>query len=319
VSISPLSSFFVTGAAGCVGQVFLERMISVETKVIGQDLVPPPGGARVGTWVRGDILDAGCYAEKLRGIGVVVHLAAMAHCVPRTKEEADRFWKVNLEGTKTLIAAAVEQGVRRFVHVSTVAVLSPSAGGIESAYADSKRAAEREVIGFGDRIEVIVVRPTTVYGPNDRGNIFKLIQWIDRGLPAIIGSGENSKSLVYSRNLADALLFLSEHGKSGESYVVTDGHDMSMKEIVREISRTLGRGDRWPSIPLVAANAVTGVNEWIAEHFGIPRFFGRDMVAKLTEDTVYDPTQLFSLGFKPLYGFNEGMQETVEWYKRSAR
>jgi UDP-N-acetyl-alpha-D-quinovosamine dehydrogenase len=318
VSISTLSSFFVTGAAGCVGRAFLGQLGSVGTRVVGLDISSPLEGFYAGEWVRGDILNAGSYVGKLRGIDVVIHLAAMAHSVPRTKVEADRFWKVNLEGTKTLITAAVVQGVRRFVHVSTVAVLSPSTGGIESAYADSKRAAEREVIGFGDRIEVIVVRPTTVYGPNDRGNIFKLIQWIDRGLPAIIGSGENRKSLVYSRNLADVLLFLSEHGKSGESYVITDGRDVSMKEIVREISRSLGRGDRWPSIPLVAANAVTGVNEWIADHFGVPRIFGWDMVAKLTEETVSDPSRLFSLGFRPAYGFERGMAETVQWYKRSS-
>lgn len=318
MSISTHSSFFVTGVAGCVGRAFLGWSGLVGTRVVGLDISPPPEGFPGGEWVRGDILDAGSYAGKLRGIDVVIHLAAMAHSVPRTKEEADRFWKVNLEGTKTLIAAAVEQGVRRFVHVSTVAVLSPSDGGIASAYADSKRAAEREVFEFGDRIEVVVVRPTTVYGPNDRGNIFQLIRWIDRGLPAIIGSGENRKSLVYSRNLADALLLLSEHGKCGESYIVTDGHDMSMREIVREISRSLGRGGRWPSIPLEAANAVTGVNEWIAEHFGVPRFFRRDMVAKLTEETVSDPSLLFSLGFRPGYDFKRGMEETVQWYKRSA-
>jgi nucleoside-diphosphate-sugar epimerase len=286
--------------------------------VVCLDISPSPEDLNAGEWVRGDILDAGSYAGKLRGIDVVIHLAAMAHSVPGTKDEADRFWKVNFEGTKTLIAAAVEHGVRRFVHVSTVAVLSPSDGRVASAYADSKRAAEREVIGSGDRIEVIVVRPTTVYGPYDRGNIFKLIRWIDRGFPAIIGSGENRKSLVYSLNLADALLFLSEHGKSGESYVVTDGRDVSMKEIVREISRSLGRGDRCPSIPLAVANAVTAVNEWIADHFGVPRIFGREMVLKLTEETVSDPSRLFSLGFRPAYGFESGMAETVQWCKRSS-
>jgi len=311
--------YFVTGAAGCVGRAFLERLGSVGARGVGLDISLPPGGGGVDEWVRGDILNTGSYASKLRRIEVVVHLAAMAHSVPRTKEEADHFWNVNLYGTKTLIAAAAEQGVRRFVHVSTVAVLPPSDGGYASSYADSKRAAEQEVLGFRDRIEVVVVRPTTVYGPNDRGNIYKLIRWIDRGLPAIIGSGENRKSLVYSRNLADALLFLAEHGKSGESYVVTDGHDLSMKEIVREISLFLGRGNRWPSIPLAAANAVTGVNEWIAEHFGVPRFFGRDMVKKLTEETIFDPSRLFSLGFRSMYSFDQGMEEAVRWYKRSAR
>jgi len=312
-------SYFVTGAAGCVGRAFMGQLGSVGARVVGLDISSPPEGFYADEWVRGDIVNAGSYVGKLRGVNVVIHLAAMAHDVPRTKEEADCFWTVNLAGTKTLISAAVEQGVRRFVHVSTVAVLSPSNGGIASAYADSKRAAEWEVMEFRDQIEVIVVRPTTVYGPNDRGNIFKLIRWIDRGLPAIIGSGENRKSLVYSRNLADALFFLSKNGKSGESYVVTDGHDLSMKEIVREISRSLGRRDRWPPVPFVAVNAVTGMNEWIAEHFGVPRVFGREMVTKLTEETVFDPSLLFSLGFRPTYSFEQGMEETVQWYKRSVR
>jgi nucleoside-diphosphate-sugar epimerase len=313
------ATFFVSGAAGCVGQAFLERLNSVRAEAVGLDVTSPPEDLGMVSWIQGDILEAGSYAEKLRGIDVVVHLAAIAHSSPNTKEEADRIWKVNLEGTKTLIIAAAEYGVRRFLHISTVAVLSPSGGGGESAYADSKRAAEREVLGFGDRIEVVVVRPTTVYGPNDWGNVYKLIRWVDRGLPAIIGSGANRKSLVYSRNLADALFFLSQHGKSGEVYVVTDGSDVSMRDIVRAISRALGGGNRWPPIPFAVANAAVGVNEWAAERFGLPRLFGRGMVAKLTEETVYDPSPLFSLGFQPLYGFNEGMQETVEWYKRSAR
>jgi nucleoside-diphosphate-sugar epimerase len=282
------------------------------------DISLPREGIGAGEWVRGDILNAGSYAGKLRGIDIVIHLAAMAHSVPRTKEEADRFWKVNLEGTKTLIAAAVEQGVRRFVHVSTVAVLSPSDGGIASAYGDSKRAAEREVFEFGDRIEVVIVRPTTVYGPNDRGNIYKLIRWVDRGLPAIIGSGDNRKSLVYTRNLADALLFLSEHGKNGQTYTVTDGCDLSMREIVQAISQFLGRGNRLSSIPVGVVKVVAEVNERMASWFGLPRFFVREMIEKLTGETVFDPSALFSLGFVPRYGFEKGMEETVRWYRHSA-
>ena len=94
---------------------------------------------------------------------------------------------------------------------------------------------------------------------------------------------------------------------------------MSMKEIVQGFPALWAEGNRWPSIPLVAANTVTGVNEWIAEHFGVPRLFGREMVAKLTEETVSDPSLLFSLGFRPAYGFDKGMEETVQWYKRLAR
>lgn len=311
--------FLVTGAAGCVGQAFLERLDSAGAGVAGLDMAPPPGGSRAVNWILGDILDSGICLKAVQGVDVVVHLAAKAHSVPRTKEEADHFWRINLEGTRTLIDAAVKQGVRRFVHVSTVAVLSPSPGRPVSAYADSKQAAEREVLGCKGRIEVVVVRPTTVYGPNDRGNVYKLIRWVDRGLPAIVGSGENRKSLVYARNLAEALLFLSDHGKNGESYVVTDGRDLSMREIVQEISRSLGKRNRWPSIPLGVVNAVADLNEKLAKWSGLPRFFGRETIEKLAGETVYDPSPLFSLGFVPAYGFEKGMEETVRWYRRSAR
>ena len=312
------SSFFITGAAGCVGQAFLERLNSIGADVIGLDLGPPPLSVCVGKWIQGDILDKENYEAGLQGIDTVVHLAAKAHSVPRTNEEVSEFWRVNFEGTRTLIAAAMQQSVKRFVFVSTVAVMSPSVGGPASAYADSKRAAEGEVLGFADRIEVVVVRPTTVYGPYDRGNVYKLIRWIDRGLPAIIGSGDNRKSLVYTRNLADALLFLTKHGKNGEVYTVTDGCDLSMREIALGISKALGRGNRLLSIPHGVVKVATGVGSRLANWFSFPRFFGQEMIEKLTGDTVFDSSALFSLGFAPSYSFDQGMEETVRWYKDSA-
>jgi nucleoside-diphosphate-sugar epimerase len=319
VTISTLSSFLVTGAAGCVGRMLLERLDSAGVGVVGLDLAPPPRGRRADAWVRGNILEADGYEKALRGIDSVSHLAAKAHSVPRTIDEAERFWRVNLEGTRTLMGAAVKHGVRRFVHVSTVAVLSPSIGGPASAYADSKRAAEAEALGFGGRIEVVVVRPSTVYGPNDRGNVYKLIRWVDRGFPAIVGSGDNRKSLVYERNLADALLFLSEHGKNGDAYTVTDGRDLSMREIVLGISQFLGRGNRLSSIPPGVVKVVAEVNERLTSWFGLPTLFGREMIEKLTGEMVFDPSALFSLGFAPMYSFEAGMEETVRWYKRSVR
>lgn len=309
----------MTGAAGCVGRAFLGRLDSIDAKAAGLDLSPPPAGVRFEKWIRGDILDEECSSGALRGIDTVVHLAAKAHSAPKTKEDVNQFWRINAEGTRTLIAAAIKNRVRRFIHVSTVAVMARPPLGTASAYADSKHAAEQEVIAQGDRIEVIVVRPATVYGPNDRGNVLKLIRWIDRGLPAMIGPGRNRKSLVYSDNLAEALLFLSEHGKRGETYVVTDGRDLSMYEIIREISLRLGKEDRIPSISPGIMNTIAGVNDWLTDRFGFPRYLGRETIEKLIGDSVFDPSLLFSLGFKPAFSFEKGMEETVRWYKRSAR
>jgi nucleoside-diphosphate-sugar epimerase len=166
-------------------------------------------------------------------------------------------------------------------------------------------------------MEVVVIRPSTVYGPEDKGNVYKLIRWIDKGLPPLIGSGTNRKSMVYVHTLADALVFLSLLGKSGMAYVVTDGRDVTMREIVENICKSLGRRNRWPVFPCPAAKAVSRINEYLSGRIGLPLFLGRDMLERLVEETVFDPDPLFSLGFTPRYTFEEGIAETVQWYKRS--
>ena len=313
-------SFFITGAAGCVGLALLERLAVAGMTAVGMDLFPrPPDCPASVSWVRGDLLDTASYEGALQGVHTVVHLAAKVHSVPETQEDAASFFRVNVEGTRNVLGVAARKGVRKFLFVSTVAVLAPSAGNIMDSYAESKRAAENAVLDEAHRLGVVIARPTTVYGPRDRGNVYQLIRWIDRGLPPVIGPGTNRKSMVFVRTLAEALLFLAERGEGSRAYVVTDGKDLSMNEIVVTIARSLGRRILWPTIPLSVAKALVGINEFLAQRTGAPRILMREVVDKLAEETVYDPSDLFSLGFSPAVDVGEGIAEAVAWYKRSAR
>ena len=315
-SSGDVPSFFVTGAAGCIGRELVGQL-STKACVTGMDLLPKPLGLGTTAWVEGDILDESRYTSCLEGVDTVFHLAAKVHSVPGTPNEADQFWKVNLEGTRKLIKVAEKERVRKFVHVSTVAVHSSTGGDLKDAYIESKRAAEKVVLEFQNRMDVIIVRPATVYGPYDRGNFFKLINWIDRGFPPIIGSGTNRKSVVFVRTLADALVFLSKQGENGRAYVVTDGRDPTMEEIVQTISRALGVKNRWPAISPSMARGMAVVNEWLSEKLRFPRLLGCEMVEKLIEETIFDPTPLLSLGFSTRYSFKEGVGEAVRWYRSS--
>lgn len=313
-------TFFITGAAGCVGLALLERLAITGTAAIGMDLSPRPMDCPASvSWVRGDLLDTESYEGALQGVHTVVHLAAKVHSVPETQEDAASFFRVNVEGTRNVLGVAARKGVRKFLFVSTVAVLATPAGNITDSYAESKRAAEKAVFDEARRLGVVIARPTTVYGPRDRGNVYRLIRWIDRGLPPVIGPGTNRKSMVFVRTLADAILFLAERGEGSRAYVVTDGKDLSMNEIVATIARSLGRRNLWPAIPLSVANALVGINEWLAQRTGAPRLLRREVVEKLLEETVYDPSDLFSLGFSPTVKVGEGIAETVAWYKGTAR
>jgi nucleoside-diphosphate-sugar epimerase len=287
---------------------------------IGMDLSPLPLDCPASVdWVQGDLLDTASYDRALIGVDTVVHLAAKVHAVPRSQEDAASFFKVNVEGTRNVLDMAVRRGVRTFLFVSTVAVLAPPQGSITDSYADSKRAAEIAVFGEAHRLGVVIARPATVYGPRDRGNVLRLIRWIDRGLPPVIGPGTNRKSMVFVRTLAEALLFLAKRGESGQAYVVTDGKDLSMNEIAAIIARALGRRNLWPEIPLSVIKTITAINEWLSEKTGAPRLLRKEMVEKLMEETVYDSSDLFSLGFSPSVEVGDGIAEAVAWYRRSAR
>jgi nucleoside-diphosphate-sugar epimerase len=199
-----------------------------------------------------------------------------------------------------------------------VAVLASPLGTIEDAYAESKRAAENAILSEAHGLEVVIARPATVYGPRDQGNVYRLIRWIDRGLPPVIGPGTNRKSMVFVRNLAEALLFLAKHGENGRAYIITDGRDLSMNAIAAAIVRSLDRRNHWPAIPLSVTKAIAGINEWMAKSTGVPKILGSKMVEKLAEETVYDPSDLFSLGFSPTVDVWMGIAEAVAWYRRTA-
>jgi nucleoside-diphosphate-sugar epimerase len=312
-------SFFITGAAGCVGLALLERLAIAGTEVIGMDISPRPLDCPASvSWVRGDLLDTESYERALQGVDTVVHLAAKVHSVPKTQEDSALFFRMNVEGTRNVLGAAVRSDVQKFLFVSTVAVLAPPAGNITDSYAESKRAAEKAVLDEAHGLGVVIARPATVYGPRDRGNVYRLIRWIDRGLPPVIGSGTNRKSMVFVRSLAEAIFLLAERGEDSRAYVVTDGKDLSMNEIVAAIARSLGRRNFWPTIPLSVAKALVGINEWLAQRTGTPRLLSREVVEKLAEETVYDSSDLFALGFSPAVGVEQGIAEAVAWYKRSA-
>jgi UDP-glucose 4-epimerase len=259
------------------------------------------------------------YEGALQGVDTVVHLAAKVHAVPVTREDAASFFRVNVEGTRKVLLAAARMGVRRFLFVSTVAVLAPPLVSIKDAYADSKREAENAVLSESHGLEVVIVRPATVYGPRDRGNVYRLIRWIDRGFPPVVGQGNNRKSMVFVRTLAEAILFLAEWGQSGKAYIVTDGKDLSMNELAAAIARTLGRRNNWPVIPISVAKLLTGINEFFAVRMGVPRLLSREVVEKLAEETVYDSSDLFSIGFSPSVGVEVGIAEAVAWYRQYHR
>ncbi len=147
-----MANVFVTGASGFVGRKVCQRLADQGHQVTGLQRTPVGGAASV----RGDLLEPTTYESRLAGVDILVHLAAVTG-----KADPREYTRVNVDGTRTVLAAARRAGVRRCLFFSSIAVAFPDTR--RYFYAQSKAAAERLVLESG--MAVTVIRPTIIAGP----------------------------------------------------------------------------------------------------------------------------------------------------------
>jgi UDP-glucose 4-epimerase len=223
----------------------------------------------VGYRIVGD-LDANTdWCDALTGVDAIIHCAARVHVMQETvADPLGAFRAVNLAGTEQLARQAAAAGVRRFVFLSSVKV-NGEGGSVayretdlpapQDAYGTSKCEAElglRE-IAAGTGLEVVMVRPPLVYGPGVRANFQALMRVLLRGIPLPLGAIHNRRSLVALDNVVDLIVTCIEHpAATNETFLVSDGEDLSTTELIRRLARAMGRPARL--IPMPAAVLMAG-------------------------------------------------------------
>jgi UDP-N-acetyl-alpha-D-quinovosamine dehydrogenase len=261
----------VTGASGFVGTRLCARLVEdgqFRVRASSRRAYSPPAG--VEPCHVADVGPDTDWNTALAGVSVVVHLAARVHVMREASASPlEEFRRVNVAGTERLLRQALASGVRRFVYVSSVKVNGESGSYSEtdpprpeSPYAISKYEAERVVHTFADRMETVIVRPPLVYGPGVRANFQALLRTVRRGLPLPFGSIRNRRSLVALDNLVDFILTCMVHPAApGETFLVSDGDDLSTPDLIRRIARAFDRSPHLLPIPeplLFAAAAAVG-------------------------------------------------------------
>jgi nucleoside-diphosphate-sugar epimerase len=268
----------------------------------------------------GDIGESTDWSKVLDGISVVVHLAAHVHVRSRPSASlVNEFRRVNTDGTVRLARAAATAGARRFIYLSTVGVNGSCTGGrpfIESdaphpydAYSKSKWAAERGLqrIAKDSDLEVVVIRAPLVYGPGEPGNFMRLVRLVDSGLPLPLGSIRGRRSLIYVRNLANAIITCVKHpSAAGQTFLVSDGEDTSTVELIRRISGALGRRPTLLPFSLTCLRAMGGL-------------VGKSkQLNSLLASLVIDSSKIRrELAWNPPCSMSDGLQATANWYLRS--
>jgi nucleoside-diphosphate-sugar epimerase len=231
---------------------------------------------------------ANATGERFSGCDAVVHLANIAE--PRTPR--DLLWNTNVGGTRRTAEMARQEGVRRFVYVSSI-----KASVADDFYGKTKLEAERALVEVASKMEVVVLRPPLLYGAGVKGGFLFLLRAIARGWPLPFGAIENRRSLLYVDNLADAIVrCLEDSQAAGRTYALSDGPALSTPELCRLIGQALGRPAKLFPVPLVLLNC-----------------FSRTRT--LTESLEIDDSALRAeLAWKPPFSLEQGMRATAQWY-----
>ncbi|MBW8010066.1 MAG: NAD-dependent epimerase/dehydratase family protein [Chloroflexi bacterium] len=317
---------FITGGTGFFGRHLVSLLAARGYKL--RLLVRPT--SQVG-WLEGldveliygDVTNKEILKKGMKNCIYVVHAAGRF----RFWGSVEDFNSVNVVGTQMVCEAALEVGVQRLVHVSTIAIIGkPAPNEIidentachpQDAYQMSKKAAEEIVFEkvAKDGLPAIIIRPGAYYGPGGRYGFNRLfIEEPMRGLRILVDNGERKTFPVFLPDVAEAVLSMLLKGREGEVYNVSD-RSISHAELNFLLSPLLGISQWRLKIPRIFLYAFAGMLE---------------IVAKLTRQEPYYPLNLrhyvfndwdvssekarVELGFIPT-PLEEGLKQTVAWYK----
>ncbi len=319
----------VTGAGGFVGshvcRTLIERGVDVRGLVRRVGAAVPRGVAAV----MAPLDKPAALGAALDGAQGVIHLAAHVHqgSASDGTDAAAAFQRVNVDGTRNLLDAAVAAGVRDLLFVSSVKAVGD--GGIgesrwtEStiphpvdAYGATKLDAERLVRDYARRhgFHAPILRLPLVYGPGMKANALRLFDAVAKGIPLPFGGIRNCRSLLYSGNLAAAVVAVLEHEEGNDTFFVSDGHDLSTPELVREIAQAMGRPARLLPLPLGVLQPAARAGDLLARVLPFP--LTTSALDRLAGSLTVDSSRLTrQTGFRPPFTVRDALAATVAWYR----
>ena len=315
----------VTGANGFIGSALCRRLqeagMLVRAAVRDRSKVQANGGVSDGghEWVvLHDQSTESDMQQALHGVQTVVHLAARVHVMAdRASDPLYEFRLVNRDWTERLAGAAAEQGVRRFVYLSSIKVngeetrvpfTESDPPNPQDPYGISKWEAEQAlaVVAAKTGLETVVLRPPLAYGPGVQGNFLQLLNVVRKGIPLPLASVNNRRSLIYRENFVDALIHCVRDARAaGRTYLVSDGEDLSTAELIRRLAKSLKKDSPlWP-LPL-----------WMLR--GAGKLAGKTaMIDRLLGSLQIDSSRIRrELDWYPPYSVDRGLEDTVAWFMR---
>ncbi len=320
------SRALVTGATGCLGEHVVEALADQGTRIraLVRESSRTAHLERLGVEIqRGSLTDDADLRRAVEGMEVVFHLGGLV-IDDRPDDTSGELWeqirRVNVEGSERLARAAVAAGVRRLVFCSSVRLFgfgnqmlwdeddprTPS-----DLYSKGKALTEEALLRVGAEtgLEVVNVRPRFIYGNHDRYVLPKLVQQVQKGWTPIVG-GDAICDLIYARDCAQGLLLAAERPVAGQSFNLTSGECLSIREILEEVARALGRRIRFVPVPPLAAYGLAATSELGAKAMGRRPPLSRAQLRWYLNDHHFSIARARrELGYQPRYRLPRALQE----------
>lgn len=286
----------VTGASGVVGGAVTRHLVAggLEVQALARSADAAEVVAGLGaTPVSGDLLDHASLVDAFQGCDVVYHAAGVNEMC---SADPGRMYRVNVEGSRTVLRACAAAGVRRLVYTSSAVTIGEPPGVVASEatahrgrylsrYERSKHHAERAMLGERSPVEVVAVNPSSVQGPGRATGTGEIIVRVLSGrLPILV---ESSVSIVDIDDCARGHLLAAEAGVPGERYLLS-GFTTTVSGAVRLAADVLGRHVPVRLLPVGVARAGATVIEGIARLAGRRAPFCREMVRVVAHGHRYD-------------------------------
>lgn len=260
-------NILITGCNGYIGNSLVKNLYKTHT-VTGLSRQRSPQNNFLDKQIISDLNDLSIYSDELKSIDTIIHSAARAHVKKRKNIDENRelfeYRETNSIATINLANTASSLGVRRFIFLSSIGVngdqsdtpfTEQCAENPHDLYAISKQEAEQGLreVAYNTDMEVVIIRPPLVYGPNPPGNFSTLLKWVNKGLPLPLGAIHNKRSFVALDNLVDFISRCADPdltpAAGNETFLIADNQDVSTTELLQKVASAYEKPSRLIPVP----------------------------------------------------------------------